>query len=174
MNNIINNNRLSVLVFFFLTFFLFLYGKEIASFLEAKWIIKYPKHLVFPLAKYLSSFVKWLMDEANFIIFSFRDFTRFIAWLIELPYNLVLALISKGFLSGQGQDAIEILSPLSWISVIAIIIFLALYTKDKLLVFLVFVSWSVGKFNGHIIFNHYCRTCRSYNWIIFGYFILQI
>ena len=81
------------------------------------------------------------MDEANFIIFSFRDFTRFIAWLIELPYNLVLALISKGFLSGQGQDAIEILSPLSWISVIAIIMFMALYTKDKLLVFLVFFAF---------------------------------
>ena len=142
MNNIKNNNRLSVLFFFILTFILFLYGKEIASFFDTKWIIKYPKHLVFPLAKYLSSFVKWLMDEANFIIFSFRDFTRFIAWLIELPYNLVLALISKGFLSGQGQDAIEILSPLSWISVIAIIIFLALYTKDKLLVFLVFVSFA--------------------------------
>ena len=124
-----------------MTFFFFLYGKEIASFLDTKWIIKYPKHLVFPLAKYLSGFVKWLMDDANFIIFSFRDFTRFIAWLIELPYNLILALISKGFLSGQGQDAIEIVSPLSWISVIAIIVFLALYTKDKFLAFLVFFSF---------------------------------
>jgi len=141
VNNLIKNNRIYFFIFFFLTFFLFLYGKEIASFLDIKWAIKYPKHLVFPLAKYLSGFVKWLMDEANFIIFSFRDTTRFIAWIIELPYNLVLALISKGFLSGQGQDAIEILSPLSWISVIAIIIFMALYTKDKLLVFLVFFAF---------------------------------
>ena len=124
-----------------MTFCLFLYGKDIANFLDLKWIIKYPKHLVFPLAKYLSGFVKWLMDEANFIFFTFRDFTRLIAWIIELPYNLVLALISKGFLSGQGQEAIEILSPLSWISVIAIIVFMALYTKDKILVFLVFFAF---------------------------------
>ena len=38
---------------------LFLYGKDIASFLDIKWIIKYPKHLIFPLAKYLSGFVKF-------------------------------------------------------------------------------------------------------------------
>ena len=113
MNNLIKNNRIYFFIFFFLTFFLFLYGKDIAGLLDAKWIIKYPKHLVFPLAKYLSGFVKWLMDDANFIIFSFRDFTRFIAWIIEIPYNLILALISKGFLSGQGQDAKEILAPLS-------------------------------------------------------------
>tara|TARA_Y100000590_G_scaffold469431_1_gene656947 strand:- start:184 stop:2172 length:1989 start_codon:yes stop_codon:yes gene_type:complete len=141
VNNLLKNNRIYFYIFFIITFFLFLYGKEIASFLEIKWIIKYPKHLVFPLAKYLSGLVKWLMEEANFVIFTFRDFTRFIAWTIELPYNLILALISKGFLSGQGQEAIELLSPLSWISVIAIIVFMALYTKDKLLVFLVFFSF---------------------------------
>ncbi len=141
MTNLIKNNKIYFFIFFFLTFFLFLYGKDIAGLLDAKWIIKYPKHLVFPLAKYLSGFVKWLMDDANFIIFSFRDFTRFIAWIIEIPYNLILALISKGFLSGQGQDAKEILAPLSWMSVIAIIMFMALYTKDKLLVFLVFFAF---------------------------------
>ena len=43
------------------------------------------------------------MDEASFGIFTFRDITRFIAWSIEQPYNLILALISKGFLSGQGH-----------------------------------------------------------------------
>tara|TARA_B100000427_G_C15498456_1_gene590931 strand:+ start:19 stop:1827 length:1809 start_codon:yes stop_codon:yes gene_type:complete len=77
------------------------------------------------------------MDEATFGIFSFRDLTRFIAWLIQQPYNLILALISKGFLQGQGQDAVEILPPLSWISVITIIVSMALYTKDKILVALV-------------------------------------
>ncbi len=141
MNNLINNNKIYFYFFVLITFVLFLYGKELASYLDIKWIMKYPKHLVFPLAKYLSVFVKWLMDDANFIIFTFRDLTRFLAWIIELPYNLVLALISKGFLSGQGQDAVEILSPLSWISVIAIITFMALYTKDKLLVILVFFAF---------------------------------
>ena len=87
------SNKIIFISLTFLTFLLYWYGKEIANFLDIKWIIKYPKHLVFPLAKYLSGFVKWLMDEANFIIFSFRDFTRFIAWLIELPYNFQLAKV---------------------------------------------------------------------------------
>ncbi len=141
MNIFINNNKIYFYFFTLITFILFLYGKDLASYLDIKWVMKYPKHLVFPLAEYLSGFVKWLMDEANFVIFTFRDFTRFLAWIIELPYNLVLALISKGFLSGQGQDAVEILSPLSWISVIAIITFMALYTKDKILVILVFFAF---------------------------------
>ena len=137
ISNIQNSKKISFILFFLFTFFLYFYGKEIASLFDINWIIKYPKQYVFPIAKFTSTFVKWLMDEATFGIFTFRDLTRFIAWLIQQPYNLVLALISKGFLQGQGQDAVEILSPLSWISVIAIIVSMALYTKDKILVLLV-------------------------------------
>ena len=142
MKNNYNINKNIIFIFLFiLTFFFYFYNKEIASFFDAKWIIKYPKHLVFPLAKYFSISIKWLMDEASFGIFTFRDITRFIAWSIEQPYNLILALISKGFLSGQGQDAIQILSPLSWVSVIAIIVSMAFYTRDKILIFLVFFAF---------------------------------
>ncbi len=137
ISNIQNNKKIIFFLLFIITFILYLYGKEIASYFDAKWIIKYPKHYIFPISKYTSLFVKWLMDEATFGIFSFRDLTRFIAWLIQQPYNLILALISKGFLQGQGQDAVEILPPLSWISVITIIVSMALYTKDKILVALV-------------------------------------
>jgi len=132
-----NNKRLTFIALFTITIILYFYAKEIASFLDIKWIIKYPKQYIFPIAKYTSEFVKWLMDEATFGLFTFRELTRFMAWLIQQPYNLVLALISKGFLKGQGQDAIEILSPLSWISVIAIITSMAFYTRDKLLIILV-------------------------------------
>ena len=136
-----NNKRLTFIALFTITIILYFYAKEIASFLDIKWIIKYPKQYIFPIAKYTSEFVKWLMDEATFGLFTFRELTRFMAWLIQQPYNLVLALISKGFLKGQGQDAIEILSPLSLISVIAIIVSMAIYTKDKILIFLVFFAF---------------------------------
>ena len=132
-----NNKRVTFFVLFIITLTLYFYAKDLASFFDIKWIIKYPKQYIFPIAKYTSEFIKWLMNEATFGLFTFRELTRFIAWLIQQPYNLVLALISKGFLKGQGQDAIEILSPLSWISVIAIITSMAFYTKDKILVILV-------------------------------------
>ena len=137
----LNKNQTAFAALLLLTFFFYFYGKDIAYYYDLKWIIKYPKQYILPIAKYSSEFVKWLMDEATFGIFTFRDLTRFVAWLIQQPYNLILALISKGFLQGQGQDAVEILSPLSWISVIAIIVAMALYTKDKILTGLVFFAF---------------------------------
>jgi len=120
-----------------LTFIFYWYGKDIANYIDSKWILKYPKHHVIPFAKYTSLFVKWLINDASFGLFTFRDLTRFIAWIIEQPYNLVLAIISKGILKGQGQDAILILGPLSWISIVGIFVALALYTKDRFLIILV-------------------------------------
>ena len=84
-----------------------------------KWLVKYPKHYSFPFAIYTTTFVKWLINEANFL-FTFNDLTRFFAWIIEQPYKIVLAIFSKGILRGQGQDAIQIIEPLSWISVVGI------------------------------------------------------
>ena len=54
--------------------------------------------------------------------------------------GLVLAILSKGILKGQGQDAIQLMGPLSWISVIGIFFTLALYTRDKFLILLVMLS----------------------------------
>ena len=123
-----------------LTFIFYWYGKEIASYFDSKWILKYPKHHSFPYAIYTSTFIKWLINEASFGLFTFKDLTRFFAWIIEQPYNLVLAIISKGILEGQGQDAILLIRPLSWVSVIGIFFTLALYTKDKFLILLVMFS----------------------------------
>ena len=138
-----NKNISNKIIFFslaFLTFVFYWYGKEIASYLDSKWILKYPKHHAIPFAINTTSFVKWLINEASFGLFTFKELTRFFAWIIEQPYNLVLAIISKGIVKGQGQDAILLLGPLSWISVIGIFFTLALYTKDKFLIILVIFS----------------------------------
>ena len=134
-NNIFN--KITFISLLLLTFVFYWYGKEIANYFDSKWILKYPKHHTFPFAIYTTTFVKWLINEASFGLFTFKDVTRSFAWIIEQPYNLVLAIISKGILKGQGQDATLILSPLSWVSIIGIFFTLALYTKDKFLILLV-------------------------------------
>ena len=134
------SNKIIFFSLAFLTFVFYWYGKEIANYFDSKWILKYPKHHAIPFAIYTTSFVKWLINEASFGLFTFKELTRFIAWIIEQPYNLVLAIISKGISKGQGQDAILLLGPLSWISVIGIFFTLALYTKDKFLIILVIFS----------------------------------
>ena len=120
---------------------MYLYGKEWCSNLGIEWAIKYPKHLIFPLKIYISNFVKWLMNDAHFIIFSFKDLTRAISWIIEQPYQFILSLFAMGFYRGQGQEALLILPALSWTAVITIITSLAIYTKDKALVVLVALSF---------------------------------
>ena len=130
-------NKITFISLLLLTFVFYWYGKEIANYFDSKWILKYPKQHTFPFAIYTTTFVKWLINEASFGLFTFKDVTRSFAWIIEQPYNLVLAIISKGILKGQGQDAILILSPLSWMSIIGIFFTLALYTKDKFLIILV-------------------------------------
>ena len=134
------SNKIIFISLTILTFFFYWYGKEIANYFDSKWLIKYPKHYSFPFAIYTSSFVKWLINDASFGLFSFNDLTRFFAWIIEQPYNIVLAIFSKGILKGQGQDAIQIMGPLSWISVVGIFFTLALYTRDKFLILLVVLS----------------------------------
>ena len=134
------SNKIIFISLTFLTFLLYWYGKEIANYFDSKWLVKYPKHYSFPFAIYTTTFVKWLINEANFWLFTFNDLTRFFAWIIEQPYNIILAIFSKGILKGQGQDAIQIMEPLSWISVIGIFFTLALYTRDKFLIILVVLS----------------------------------
>ncbi|MBI1383494.1 MAG: ABC transporter permease subunit [Rhizobiales bacterium] len=94
---------------------LWLYGKPYAG-----WAFKMPREWRIPLDRWIGDAMKWLVEEASFGLFSFTDLTRSIAWLVELPYTLVLSLLSTGFLSGQGSDAVQILPPLSWIAVIGI------------------------------------------------------
>ena len=136
-----NYYQINIFFLFVLTFLFYLFGKEFCSYLGIEWAIKYPKQLVFPLKIYISNLVKWLMEEAHFLIFSFKDMTRAISWLIEQPYQIILSLFANGFYRGLGQDAQLILAPLSWIAIIMIITSLAIYTKDKALVLLVSLSF---------------------------------
>ncbi|MCB1466177.1 MAG: hypothetical protein KDK08_03295, partial [Rhizobiaceae bacterium] len=66
---------------------LWLAGDEVA-----KWAFAYPKEWFIPAAKWISLFMKWLVNEASFGIFTFTDLTRFIAAIIDLPYRFVLSL----------------------------------------------------------------------------------
>ena len=96
---------------------LWLYGKPIAG-----WAFKYPRSEQIPLRRWIGDFMKWLVEDASFGLFSFTDLTRFIAAVIEFPYKIVLSLLSTGFLQGQGSDAVQVLPPVSWIHVLSSVI----------------------------------------------------
>ncbi|MDH5454170.1 MAG: ABC transporter permease, partial [Paracoccaceae bacterium] len=84
------------------------------------WAFDFPKAQTIPVAKWISSATKWLLNEATFGVFTFAEFTRFIAAVIDFPYRIVLSLLSTGFMSGPGSSATQYLPPVSWVAVIAV------------------------------------------------------
>ncbi|TDQ80437.1 glycine betaine/proline transport system permease protein [Dongia mobilis] len=74
----------------------------------AKWLVKYPRSMFVPL-------IAWINDFKTATIDYVTPFTRAIAALIELPFDLLQALLAKGFITA-GQDVI--FPRLSWLGVI--------------------------------------------------------
>ncbi|MBC7148886.1 MAG: ABC transporter permease subunit [Rhizobium sp.] len=102
-----------------------------------KWMFDYPKAWQLPAARHISAWMKWLIDEAHFGLFSFTDLTRFVAQLIDLPYRLALSLLATGFLEGQGSAAVQVLPPVSWLGVILAIGLMGYYAGGLQLALLV-------------------------------------
>jgi glycine betaine/proline transport system permease protein len=101
------------------------------------WAFKYPRGWQLPLAGWITSFMKWLINSFDLGLFTFKDFTRWIAWLVEQPYILVKSVLSTGFLSGVGSDAVQVFPRISWVALIAGAMLLGHYARDWKLALLV-------------------------------------
>ncbi len=123
---------------FAVTWVLSTYGRDLSKALEARWIIKYPAGWRLPLKRDISDAMKWLVEDASFGLFTFKDFTRGIAWLVEVPYDFVRAAVIDGFVVGVGSEASQIAPALSWIAIIAVVV--AIGHKAK--------SWSLAALVG--------------------------
>ena len=94
------------------------------------WAFKYPRSWQLPLAGWISAFMKWLIDSFDLGLFTFKDFTRWMAWLIEQPYWLVKSTLSTGFLSGVGSDAEQVFPRISWLALLAGAMLFGHYVRD--------------------------------------------
>ena len=90
----------------------------------------YPRAWQLPLAGWISDFMKWLINSFDLGLFTFKEFTRAIAWVVEQPYILVKSILSTGFLSGVGSDAVQVFPRVSWVAVIAGVMLLGHYARD--------------------------------------------
>ena len=90
------------------TFVLAQTGRDLSKAIDARWLMKVPRDLRLPLKNDISDFMKWLVEEAHFGLFSFTDLTRGIAWLLEQPYELAKALLVSGFVQGLGDEAVQL------------------------------------------------------------------
>jgi glycine betaine/proline transport system permease protein len=101
------------------------------------WAFKYPRAWQLPLAGWISDFMKWLINSFDLGLFTFKEFTRGIAWLVEQPYTLVKSMLSTGFLRGVGSDAVQVFPRISWVALIAGLMLLGHYARDWKLAVLV-------------------------------------
>ena len=128
--------RLFWISLFLVTWALSSWSFSLYKTLGARWIIRFPKQYELPLDIWISGAMSWLVEEAHFGLFTFRDLTRFISGLIEMPYQLMRSLLVDGFSVGQGQQAIEIAPSISWIAIIGTLAAVAFYAKNKALAWL--------------------------------------
>ena len=118
----LNRSQIVILTLVLVTILLGWFGRDLGKVMDARWLTKFPSAWVIPFKTYISSAMTWLIEDAAIGPVSFTDITRAIAWLIEQPYNFVLALLANGFVSGLGNDAQVILPAISWIVVITAVI----------------------------------------------------
>ncbi|EEA96806.1 proline/glycine betaine ABC transporter permease [Pseudovibrio sp. JE062] len=119
------------------TWLLSAYSFQLYKASGARWIIKFPSAWEWKLDNRISSFMSWLVEDASFELFTFRELTRFFSALIEVPYDAVRALLADGFNSGVGQQAVEVLPSLSWIAVTLLLTLLAFRVGGRRLALLV-------------------------------------
>ena len=109
------------------------YGRDLSKALDMRWLIKFPNAWVIPFKTYISSAMKWLVEDAAIGAVAFTDVTRSLAWLIEQPYQFVLSLLAEGFSTGRGKEATLIVPAVSWIAVTAGVVALGQYCRDWIL-----------------------------------------
>ncbi|MEX2630405.1 MAG: ABC transporter permease subunit [Tistlia sp.] len=88
------------------------------------WLVDYPDAWILPLRHWISDAMRWLVKEASFGLFTFKELTRALAWLLDLPLQACLVLLSRGFELPLGGGAVVAVPPLSWLGVLGALTFL--------------------------------------------------
>ncbi len=94
-----------------------------------KWAFKVPRDWRLPLKKQISDLMDWLVNTADLGLFTFYEFTRGLAWVLEKPLDLATGIFATGILSGEGSAAVQLTQPLSWIAVILLVMAIGHYAN---------------------------------------------
>ncbi|HEX9767699.1 MAG TPA: ABC transporter permease subunit [Kiloniellales bacterium] len=116
------------------------------------WAVEYPRSWEVPLRFWVSDFMKWLINQADLGLFTFKELTRSIAWLLNQPYDAVYGLLASGvkLRFGEDEEIVYQLPRISWVAVVAVVVMLgarasgwrlALLTGVCFLYLVVFGQW---------------------------------
>jgi glycine betaine/proline transport system permease protein len=94
------------------------------------WAHKYPRDWILPIRFAITDFMKWLVNDATFGLFTFKELTRSISWLLDWPLTAATSLFSTGLMKGQGSDAVQLTPPLAWLAVLGVLAAMGHYARD--------------------------------------------
>ena len=82
------------------------------------WAVDYPRVWVVPLKGWISAFMKWLINDFDLGLFTFKEFTRSISWVLEWPHWLANGLLAKGFDVSVADEIVAHIPALSWVGLV--------------------------------------------------------
>ena len=83
------------------------------------WAVEYPRDAIVPLREWINGSVKWLINDLSFGLFSFKELTRGISWLLGQPMLFAKGLLVTGYEFDIGGLGIRIPS-ISWVAIVGI------------------------------------------------------
>ncbi len=81
------------------------------------WAVTYPKQWQLPLRYWISDFMKWLINDLDFGLFTFKELTRSLAWLLNWPLAAAEGLLASGYEITLANGVVLELPHLSWLAV---------------------------------------------------------
>ena len=83
-------------------------------------VASWPEPWIIPFRFWISDFMKWLINDFDLGLFTFKELTRSVAWLLEWPLRAAQSLLAEGFSRGIGRDAVEVFPRIPWIALLAV------------------------------------------------------
>ncbi len=96
-----------------------------------RWMFDVPRGWRLPAQDWISAAMDWLVNDASFGLFTFRELTRVIAAILDVPLAAATSLFATGLLSGQGSSAIVVLPALPWLAVLVAAALLAWHAGGR-------------------------------------------
>ena len=96
----------------------------------APWAVAYPRAWVVPLKFWVSDFMKWLINEADLGLFTFKEFTRSISWVLNWFLVTAHGIFASGAKIPLNGDAFFQIPPISWVALISVLVLSAYWIRD--------------------------------------------
>ena len=107
-----------------------------ARFAEPPWVAVFPDSWIIPFKDWLNQFMNWLINDLSFGLFTFKQMTRSIAWLLNWPMTWTLDIFATG-----GKIGSMALPHLPWVAVVGIAAILGHAAKGRGLALLAGLSF---------------------------------